>query len=73
MLDGERTKLVNLQEAHREEYEALTNVERAELVDEFTAKRDERTKIQRPTPKARVMDVANVVRNIRLLVRQVSE
>ena len=48
-------------------------MERAKLVDEFTAKQDERTKIQQPTPKAHVMDVANVVCNIRLLVHRVSE
>jgi hypothetical protein len=33
----ESTKLVKLQEVHREEYDTLTNEEYAELIDEFTA------------------------------------
>ena len=61
-------KLIKLQEELKEEYEALTKEERDEIVEEFTVQRDERAKIKRPTPKARIIDVANVVRNMQLLV-----
>jgi hypothetical protein len=67
-LDGHPTKLIKLQDDFKDKYEALTKEEREELVEEFTAQRDERGKIKWPTPKARIANVANVVRNIQLLV-----
>ena len=67
-LDGHPTKLIKLQDDFKDEYEALTKEEREELVEEFTMQRDERAKIKRPMHKARIADVANVVRNIQLLV-----
>lgn len=72
-LEGHPTKLIKLQDEYKDEYEALTKEEREELVEEFSAQRDERSKIKRPTPKARIADVANVVRNMQLLVRRFIE
>ena len=61
-------KLIKLQEELKEEYEALTKEECDEIVEEFTVQRDEHAKIKQPTPKARIIDVANVVQNMQLLV-----
>ena len=69
-LDGHPKKLLLLQEELKDEYMALTSQEREDLVEEFAIQRDERTKVKRPSPKAHIADVANVVRNMQLLVRR---
>ena len=69
-LDGHPKKLLLLQEELKDEYAALTSQEREDLVEEFAIQRDEHTKVKRPSPKARIADVANVVRNMQLLVRR---
>jgi DNA-directed RNA polymerase subunit H (RpoH/RPB5) len=68
LLDGHPTRLIRLQDEYKDEYEALTKEEREELIEEFTVQRDECAKIKRPTPRARIANVANVVRNMQLLV-----
>jgi hypothetical protein len=64
-------KALNAPELHREyydEYAILDDTEKAALIQRFTENRDT-TKIRRATPKARVQDVANTVRNMQMLVR----
>lgn len=61
-------KLLTLQQEHHEEYETLTKEEKAELIEEFNAHKQEGIKIRRPTARARIQDVANVSRNMQLLV-----
>jgi hypothetical protein len=45
-------RLITLQDEFKDEYEALTQMDREELIEEFVVQHDERTKIKRPTPKA---------------------
>ena len=66
--DGHPLKLIKLQDEYKEEYKNLTREEREELIEESTAQRDGRAKLKRATPKGRIADVANVVRNMQLLV-----
>ena len=66
--DGHLLRLIKLQDEYKEEYENLTREEREEFVEEFTAQRDGCAKLKRATPKGRIADVANVVRNMQLLV-----
>ena len=66
--EGNSTKLQALQEEYRDEYEALSPEEKAELIEEFDAHKQEGLKIRRPMARARIQDVANVARNIQLLV-----
>ena len=61
-------KLLTLQEQYQDEYEALTKEEKAELVEEFKINKAEGYKLQRPTARARIQDVANVTHNMQLLV-----
>lgn len=50
--DGRQMRLITLQDEFKDEYEALTQMDREELIEEFVVQHDERTKIKRPTPKA---------------------
>ncbi|KAF7341569.1 hypothetical protein MSAN_02053800 [Mycena sanguinolenta] len=71
--DGETgMKVQELHEEYKEEYEALTATEKAELVARFEKIKEDIPKIRRDTPKARVQDVANTVRNIEALFRGLS-
>lgn len=70
--DGNPTKLREIQEDYHEEYNALTNEEKDELVAEFDAHKEAGIKIRRPTARARVQDVANVSRNMQMLVSQLN-
>ena len=66
--DGNPTRLQELQQEYHEEYEGLTREEKDELVAEFNANKEAGTKICRPTARARIQDVANVSRNMQMLV-----
>jgi hypothetical protein len=66
--EGNPTKLQVLQQDYHEEYDALTKEEKEELVEEFNAHKEAGKKIRRPTARARIQDVANVSRNMQLLV-----
>lgn len=66
--EGNPTRLQVLQADYQEEYEALTNDEKDELIIEFNAHKEEGAKVRRPTARARIQDVANVARNMQLLV-----
>ena len=60
--------LIDLQQKYQDEYEALTKEEKAELVEEFNSHKEEDAKVRRPTARGRIQDVANVARNMQLLV-----
>lgn len=66
--EGNATKLGELQQDYRDEYNALTKEEKDELVAEFNAHKEAGIKIRRPTARARIQDVANVSRNMQMLV-----
>jgi hypothetical protein len=66
--EGNPTKLGELQQDYRDEYNALTTEEKDELVAEFNAHKEAGFKIRRPTARARIQDVANVSRNMQMLV-----
>jgi hypothetical protein len=61
-------KLLTLQQEYHEEYETLTKEEKAEIIEEFNTHKEEGMKIRRPTARGRIQDVANVARNMQLLV-----
>jgi hypothetical protein len=69
LTEGNKENLLNIQEQYLDKYEALTQEERDELVQEFTLQKLEASHLRRPTARARIQDVANVARNIELLVR----
>jgi hypothetical protein len=66
--DGHCMKLTMLQDEYKDEYEALTKEQREELIEDFATQRNEQAKVKWPTPKAQISDVANVVRNMQLLI-----
>jgi hypothetical protein len=65
---GESKSVTQLHTDHFEEYDALTLEEKTELVQEFEKTRTKNFQLCRDTPRARVQDVANVVRNMKMLV-----
>ena len=68
ILEGNSSKLQDLQQEYHEEYDALTTEEKEELVEEFNAHKEAGTKIRQPSARACIQDVANVSRNMQLLV-----
>ncbi|KAJ7778072.1 hypothetical protein B0H14DRAFT_2401345 [Mycena olivaceomarginata] len=65
-------KAQGLQDEYKEEYEALTAEEKADLVTRYNAVKDDIPKIRRDTVKACVQDVSNTVRNIQMLLHGLS-
>ena len=51
-----------------DEYQALTAEEKQELVERFRDERSTNMVLRRDTPRGRIQDVANVMRNIQMLV-----
>ncbi|KAJ6536528.1 hypothetical protein DFH09DRAFT_1091283 [Mycena vulgaris] len=64
--NGEAKRVPDLHKDHYEEYQKLTDEEKAQLVKRFTETRFD-PKIRRATPRARVQDVSNTVHNIQML------
>ncbi|KAK7016039.1 hypothetical protein R3P38DRAFT_2542991 [Favolaschia claudopus] len=58
----------DLHKAHYPEYQALTKDERDTLVEEFDKTKQRNFHLRRDTPRARVQDVSNVVRNMKMLL-----
>ena len=56
------------QNEYHDEYDALTEEAKQELVKEFEVHKQEGMKIRCPTACARIQDIANVARNIQLLI-----
>lgn len=57
-----------MQQDYKDEYENLAPEEREEIVNEFVAQRSSEPKLRRPNARGRMADVANIVRNMQLLV-----
>ncbi|KAJ6617353.1 hypothetical protein B0H10DRAFT_1797641 [Mycena sp. CBHHK59/15] len=52
-----------------DEYRALMEEDKNALVERFQKAKEHNATLRRDTPRARVLDVANVVRNMKMLVR----
>jgi hypothetical protein len=66
--EGNSMNLLTIQQEYHDKYESLTKEEKAEIVEEFNAQKEDGMKIRRPTARARIQDVANVSQNMQLLV-----
>lgn len=62
--------LLQIQNTYKEEYENLGEEEREAMVREFKESQQATRNIRRPSPRARIQEVSNMVRNIKLLVSQ---
>jgi hypothetical protein len=60
--------LLNIQREYKEEYSALGEDEREELVKEYKENLGSSKHVPRPSPRGRVQDFSNTIRNIILLV-----
>ncbi|KAF9486114.1 hypothetical protein BDN70DRAFT_794340 [Pholiota conissans] len=66
--DGNKLSLLEIQHAFKDEYSNLGEEERLRLVHEFQETSTASKRLVRPSPRGRVQDVANVVRNMILLI-----
>ena len=60
--------LLDIQATYQEEYNALDNESRDEIIREFKENIDTTKTVRRPSPRGRILDVSNTLRNIRQLV-----
>ena len=60
--------LLNIQREYKEEYSALGEEERKELVEEYKENMNGTKHIARPSPRGCIQDFSNTVRNIIMLV-----
>ena len=60
--------LLDIQNTYKEEYENLDEQQRETMVEEFKQSQQATKNIRRPSPRARIQEVSNTVRNIKLLV-----
>lgn len=65
--------LLNIQQEYKEEYSALGEDEREELVREYKENVSGTKHVPRPSPRGRVQDFSNTIRNIILLVNNLLE
>jgi hypothetical protein len=68
VIGGEAKDATELHEEYIDEYRNLTNEEKDEYVNRFQTNRARDVKLRRATPRAKMQDVANIVRNMKLLV-----
>ena len=61
--------LLNIQREYKEEYNALGEEELKEIVEEYKENMNGTKHITRPSPRGRIQDFSNTVRNIIMLVR----
>jgi hypothetical protein len=61
--------LLSIQREYKEEYSALGEEEREELVREHKENIHGNKHLPRPSPRARIQDFSNTVRNLIMLVR----
>ncbi|KDR71988.1 hypothetical protein GALMADRAFT_74321 [Galerina marginata CBS 339.88] len=66
--DGHTMSLVDIQREFKHEYNALRDEEREELIKEFKENVDNTKHIPRPSPRGRIQDFSNTVRNIIMLI-----
>ncbi|PPQ75355.1 hypothetical protein CVT25_005593, partial [Psilocybe cyanescens] len=62
--DGHVMSMLNIQRDYKEEYNALADEEREELVREYKENLDSNKKLRRPLPRGRIQDIANIKRNM---------
>ena len=67
--EGEKENAIEIQRQYKSEYDALTAEERAEYVAEFEALKDNNSLARRHTSRGCIQEVANVSRNMQILVR----
>lgn len=67
--EGTCMSLIGIQDTYKEEYDALDEEEREEIVKEYKENRNVTKHIARPSPRGHIQDFSNTVRNIMLLVR----
>lgn len=60
--------LVDIQSTYQDEYNALDAESREEIVRDFKENIDNTKNIRRPSPRGRIQDIANTLRNVGLLV-----
>ncbi|KAJ6620824.1 hypothetical protein B0H10DRAFT_1945854 [Mycena sp. CBHHK59/15] len=65
---GISKKVHEIHSDHIEEYNALTEAEKAALVERFSETRERNQHLRRDTPRANIQDVSNVVRNMKMLM-----
>ncbi|KAJ7482798.1 hypothetical protein B0H11DRAFT_2193174 [Mycena galericulata] len=65
---GESKDGPELHDEYFDEYKNLTTTEKDALVERFRLIRDREPKLRRDTPRAKIQDVANIVRNMKLLM-----
>ncbi|KAJ7294037.1 hypothetical protein C8J57DRAFT_1041559 [Mycena rebaudengoi] len=65
---GESKRAPELHREYFEEYSQLTDAEKDEYVERFKEVRQREIKLRRDTPRGKIQDVANIVRNIKLLM-----
>ncbi|KAF8954280.1 hypothetical protein BDZ97DRAFT_491743 [Flammula alnicola] len=66
--DGQSMSLLSIQCEYKEEYCALGEDEREEIVKEYKENMNGTKHIARPSPRGRIQDFANTVRNIIMLI-----
>jgi hypothetical protein len=67
-IEGHKMTMLEIQREYKQEYEGLGDAEREELLHEFKENSDTVKAIRRPSPRGRILDVSNTVRNMMLLV-----
>ncbi|KAJ7717536.1 hypothetical protein DFH07DRAFT_738442 [Mycena maculata] len=65
---GESKNAPKLHVDYFEEYQNLTDTEKEALIERFKDTKTREVKLRRATPRAKIQDVANIVRNIKLLM-----
>jgi hypothetical protein len=68
-VEGSAVKLGEIQTDYGNEYNDLSKEDKDELIEEFKSIKKSALSIRHPTARAHIQDVANVVRNMELLVR----
>ncbi|KAJ7726207.1 hypothetical protein B0H16DRAFT_1735740 [Mycena metata] len=65
---GETKDAPQLHADHFDEYKHLTDAEKDELVERWVKHRNSNVTLRRATPRAKIQDVANIVRNMKVLM-----
>ncbi|KAJ6603909.1 hypothetical protein B0H10DRAFT_1957573 [Mycena sp. CBHHK59/15] len=71
--NGETKNVTALHDEYHEEYMQLTDEEKAALIERHTEAGFREPKIRRDTPKAKIADVSNTVRNMQLLLHGLNQ
>ncbi|KAJ7244252.1 hypothetical protein C8J57DRAFT_1083146 [Mycena rebaudengoi] len=65
---GLSKRVGQLHDDHYEEYAAFTDEQKQDCVDRFKDLRSREVKLRRDTPRGRIQDLANTVRNMQMLI-----